>query len=80
MLRARPGVRPLTPREIRLGGPLFGSSSPWLIPYLTRRREVLEHKLKGLISAESPDTGLISQVREDIAFYDESIRKGSTGL
>ena len=80
VLRARPGVRPLTPREIRLGGPLFGSSSPWLIPYLTRRREVLEHKLKGLISAESPDTGLISQVREDIAFYDESIRKGSTGL
>ena len=80
VLRARPGVRPLTPREIRLGGPLFGSSSPWLIPYLTRRREVLEHKLKGLISAESPDTGLISQVREDIAFYDESIRKGNTGL
>ena len=79
VLRARPGAREMTPREIRLGGPLFDSVSPWLVPYLTRRREVLENKLKGLISAESPDVEFIAQVREDIAFYDESIRKGSTG-
>ena len=78
VLRARPGVRELTPREIRLGGPLFSSSSPWLVPYLTRRRDVLQDKLRGLVSAEAPDDAYISQVREDIAFYEDHIRKGST--
>lgn len=80
VLRARPGARELTPREIRLGGPLFDSSSPWLVPYLTRRREVLQDKLKGLVSAENPDSQYISQVWEDIAFYDEYIGKGSAGV
>ena len=69
VLRARPGRKQLTPREIRLGGPLFSSSSDQLIPYLTRRREVLEAKLRGLLAAETPDESLINQLREDIAFY-----------
>ena len=69
VLRARPGRKQLTPREIRLGGPLFSSSSDQLIPYLTRRREVLEAKLRGLLAAEPPDESLINQLREDIAFY-----------
>ena len=69
VIRARPGVRKMSSREMRLGGPLFDSSSDQLVPYLIRRREVLSDKLRGLISAGSPDRPLIAQVREDIAFY-----------
>lgn len=75
VLRARPGVHSVTPRDIRLGGPLFSSLSDQLIPYLSRRRDVLEEKLLGLVSADDPDSELISQVREDIAFYNDFIRK-----
>ena len=76
VLRARPGACSLSPRELRLGGPLFESASPQLIPYLTRRREVLQDKLRGLVSADKPEDALIAQVREDIAFYDGMIGKG----
>ena len=76
VLRARPGACPLTPCELRLGGPLFESQSSQLIPYLTRRREVLQDKLRGLVSADKPEESLIAQVREDIAFYDGMIGKG----
>ena len=76
VLRARPGACSLSPRELRLGGPLFESASPQLIPYLTRRREVLQDKLRGLVSADKPEDALITQVREDIAFYDGFIGKG----
>ena len=73
VLRARPGAVEMTPREIRLGGPLFDSSSDCLIPYLSRRRDVLQEKLKGLLSAGTPDEKQIAQLREDIAFYSERI-------
>ena len=76
VLRARPGACSLSPRELRLGGPLFESASPQLIPYLTRRREVLQDKLRGLVSADKPEDALIAQIREDIAFYDGFIGKG----
>ncbi len=76
VLRARPGTRTVTPREIRLGGPLFGSASDQLIPYLKRRQEVLECSLSGLLRAEVPDSRLIEQIREDIRCYEEFIRKG----
>jgi len=76
VLRARPGACSLSPRELRLGGPLFESASPQLIPYMTRRREVLQDKLRGLVSADKPEDALIAQVREDIAFYDGFIGKG----
>ena len=76
VLRARPGARPVSPREIRLGGPLFESSSEQLIPWITRRRDVLLDRLRGLLSAGEPDGDQISQVREDIAFYENFIRKG----
>ena len=73
MLRARPGAADLSPREIRLGGPLFASASDQLIPYLIRRRDVLDDKLQGLLTAEKQDESLINQVREDIAFYESRI-------
>ena len=76
VLRARPGEWHPSPREIRLGGPLFASASPRLIPYLTRRRDVLLDKLRGLESAEAPDDALIAQVREDISAYNDFILKG----
>lgn len=70
LLLARPGIRPVSPREIRLGGPLFSSSSSWLLPYLSRRREVLSAGLEGLKTAAEPDREAIAQAEEDIAFYD----------
>ncbi len=73
VLRARPGAAELTPREIRLGGPLFESASDHLIPYLSRRRDVLQEKLKGLLTADESDETLISQIREDLAYYDSCI-------
>ena len=73
VLRARPGTAKMTPGEIRLGGPLFNSASDQLIPYLSRRRDVLQEKLRGLLSAEAPDEALITQVREDIALYESKI-------
>ena len=76
VLRARPGTREMTPREIRLGGPLFESSSDQLIPYLSRRLDVLLDRLRGLESAETPDEEQIAQVREDAEYYREFIRKG----
>ena len=75
VLRARNGAAEMTAREIRLGGPLFDSESEQLIPYLTRRREVLQEKLAGLSAAEEPDESMIAQVREDIAFYDSKINR-----
>ena len=75
VLRARPGARQVSEREIRLGGPLFGSASGQLLPYLSRRRDVLEEKLRGLVSAGEPQEDLIRQVREDIAFYNDYIRE-----
>ena len=72
---ARPGAEPLSPREIRLGGPLFQSASDQLLPYLSRRRDVLQAKLNGLLRAESPDRELIDRVREDIVFYSRQIQK-----
>ena len=75
VLRARAGAAEMSPREIRLGSPLFNSGSDQLIPYLTRRRDVLQEKLTGLLTAEEPDEPLIAQVREDIAFYDSKINR-----
>jgi tRNA (adenine22-N1)-methyltransferase len=73
VLRARPGAADLSPREIRLGGPLFDSASDQLIPFLIRRRDVLDEKLQGLLTAEKQEESLINQVREDIAFYESRI-------
>lgn len=75
VLRARPGSIAVTEQQIRLGGPLFDSASDQLIPYLSRRCDVLEDKLRGLLSAGTPDTEMISQIQQDIAFYHDFIRK-----
>ena len=73
VLLARPGESSMTDREIRLGGPLFRSSSPVLVPFLRRRREVLLEHLRGLSSAAVPDESALALLREDIAFYDSFI-------
>ena len=85
VLRARPGLAEWTPRELRLGGPLFSSSSPVLIPYLSRRREVLRIRLQGLRRAgngENPSvTAQIQTLEEDLATYDRFLEEhyDSTG-
>jgi len=70
VLRARPGEASLTDREIRLGGPLFSSASPVLVPFLRRRREVLLESIRGLSSASEPDTARLDILRGDLEFYD----------
>ena len=70
VLRARPGAREMTPREIRLGGPLFRSESPVLVPFLRRRREVLQEHLRGILSAAVPDESEIRILRQDLDFFD----------
>ncbi len=74
VLRARPGLESMTAREIRLGGPLFRSESPVLLPFLQRRKEVLQARLKGLYSAASPDSGEISLLQADLDYYDCFLR------
>jgi len=75
VMRARPGFEPLSPQQIRLGGPLFSSSSPLLLPYVKRRRDVLQSSLSGVLSAGSPDPAAVSRLRDDIAYYDDFIRE-----
>ena len=77
VLRARPGQsRPLTAEEIRLGSAcLFSSPSPFLAGYLRRRRDVLAEKRRGLMTAESPDEGLLRQVQADLETYDDFLRR-----
>lgn len=62
IMKAVPGKEALTDRELRLGKPLFESASPLLKPYLTRRVQVLEAKLKGIRGASgaaSPESELL---------------------
>lgn len=85
VFRARPGAVSCTPQEIRLGSALFASASPVLIPFLTRRREVLAVSLRGLRRAEQGGDhaaeSLIHTLEEDIAFYDRFLEEhhDSTG-
>lgn len=78
VIRAVPGGSPLTEQEIRLGGPLFRSSSPVLLPYLQRRKEILLRQLSGLRSASDPSRILIRQAEEDLAVYQQQIRRFSS--
>ncbi len=74
IMLARLGARPLSPQEERLGGPLFSSSSPLLVPWVRRRREVLRVSLSGLRGAAAADPALLCQLEADIAFYDRFLR------
>ena len=76
VMRARPGAVTMSEQEVRLGGPLFDSASDQLIPYLTRRRDLLLDRLRGLASAENPDDKLIEQARADKEAYNDFILKG----
>jgi len=69
VLRARPGDWEADARTLRLGGPLFRSGSPLLRPYLARRREILQERLRGLRSAREPNQELIAETLEDIHYY-----------
>ena len=73
VLRARPGSRPMSDREIRLGGPLFFSSSPVLVPFLYRRKEILSIQLAGVDSAKQPDQAFFSQLQSDIQYLEHMI-------
>jgi tRNA (adenine22-N1)-methyltransferase len=67
LLKAVPGEEALSPRELRLGKALFRSDSPVLLPYLARRRQVLEAKAAGLRRAADPDARQLAELEEDIA-------------
>jgi len=75
VLLAREGAVPVTEQEIRLGGPLFQSRSPVLASYLQRRKEVLQERLRGLLSATVPRESEIFLVRQDLVFYDSFLNQ-----
>ena len=68
LLKALPGPEELSPREIRLGKPLFRSDSPDLIPYLTHRQEVLEDKLRGLLRSADRNAEEIAVLESDLRY------------
>ncbi len=70
VLRAWPGRKAMTDQEIRLGGPLFHSESEVLVPFLHRRKEVLEERLHGISSASSPDQSELLLLKSDLDFYE----------
>lgn len=70
VLRARPGQKAMTDQEIRLGGPLFHSESEVLVPFLHRRKEVLEERLRGISFASSPDQSELLLLKSDLNFYE----------
>ena len=74
VLRARPGKQELSPRDIRLGGPLFASSSAQLRPYLRRRCDVLRARLEGLRSSPEAAGEVLRELEDDIAFMEAFIR------
>ena len=75
VLRACPGSAPMTEQEIRLGGPLFHSASPFLIPFLQRRKEVLLARLRGISAASVSDTEAISLLQQDLKYCDDFLAK-----
>ena len=75
VLRAEPGEQSLSGRQLRLGGPLFHSSSPALLPFLSRRRRILSVRLQGLMDASCPDAEMIRLLQDDIAYLDSFISK-----
>ena len=68
VMRARPGAVSVSDREIRLGGPLYRSESPVLLPFLRRRAEVLQAHLVGLYSAAARSESEIRALEEDLGF------------
>ncbi len=75
VIRAFPGAFQMTPQMIRLGGPLFSSQSPRLIPYLTHRRNILTVQRNGLLSASVRDGLLLDQLSEDIDCYNRFLEE-----
>ena len=78
VIRARPGIRKMSPREIRLGGPLFDGEPERLIPYIIHRRKILQNKLLGMLSAKEPNRTEISLLRDDMDYYSTAISKMSS--
>jgi len=66
ILRAAPGPKPLSPREVQFGKKLFESASPFLRPYLARQVSVLEARLDGLQKASSPDSARQEELADQI--------------
>lgn len=74
-IKAVPGKEQLNEQQIRLGIKLSESNSPFLRSYLIRRREVLNSKLVGLISAERKNQPAIIQTQMDMNFYDSILEE-----
>ena len=66
LMKVLPGEEELTPREIRLGKPLFRSASPVLPAYLKHRAEVLSAKLAGLRRGSALREEEAVELEEDI--------------
>lgn len=77
VMKASPGAETLSPREIRLGKPLFSSRSDVLLPYLRKRREVLAAKLAGMRKASARDDGALAPLEEDLAYLNDCLKENT---
>lgn len=75
VIRAVPGTGNPNPLELRLGGQLFRSGSPVLVPFLMRRLEILNIQLSGLLAAAVPDDSAIVQLKADIDYLNGMIEQ-----
>ena len=75
VFRAVPGMWNPDDREIRLGGALFKSGSPALLPYTDRQISVLRARLAGLRRASVPDPARVREAESDIEFLEERKRE-----
>lgn len=67
--QAMPGETSMTAEEIRYGSLMLADDTPLLREYLVWRRNVVQAKLNGLMSAAIPDEAAIAEARQDAAFY-----------
>lgn len=67
--RAEPGTAAMTDEALRYGCLLWQQRTPLLREYLRHRIEFTQSKLKGLLSAASPDQAAIAEARRDLDWY-----------
>ena len=71
VLRAVPGLWQPDGREIRLGGAIFQSASPVLLPYIDRQISILNARHKGLLKSCFIDHASVAEAASDIEYLEE---------
>ena len=73
VFRARPGIKVMSDREVRLGSLLYSSGSPVLIPFLNRMHSIIASQLSGLRSAQRTNQAKIAMLSSDLEYLEHMI-------